>query len=501
VSTWCPKASQEFWVDLVLKKGTEKTSSMQSEHYSDVIIGSGPCGYAAAKSQIDLGRKPLVIDFGLIPQSENLNTERISKLVIKTAQERNSVFEYPEKLVTSVDNLHIPVSNARGGLSKIWGAGILLRQRSEMTELASIWAGIENGYEHLLQDIPHVGADDRTSIRFPWPLNTPKAPQSSRMNSTVESLQSKKSGPLIGWPRLALENRKGNCIRCGQCLNGCPLNLFFSAGLALEELRNRKLCSFKTGPVLTIERRMGVLHLRLPDGEITANRIFLAAGPIASPALLQRSDLAPKQLSVRDSAVFYTGFYNSSDSSGLEADYTSSHMVAYSDEPGKNDFQLAIYESNPEYSARLGAMLGGLGRYAKIPKMLTAKINAGIGFLDSSVSGSLLLNYSNGTTSVTRDSPKGLSARAKKVVKQVTALTSEHGIHALPKIILVPPPGSGYHCGASMPMGGNFVDINGQLKSLANVFVVDSSVLPEIWAGSHTFTAMANAYRIVQDAS
>ena len=103
MSTWCPKASQEFWVDLVLKKGTEKTSSMQSEHYSDVIIGSGPCGYAAAKSHIDLGHNPLVIDFGLIPQSENLNTERISKLVIKTAQERNSVFDYPEKLVTSVD--------------------------------------------------------------------------------------------------------------------------------------------------------------------------------------------------------------------------------------------------------------------------------------------------------------------------------------------------------------------------------------------------------------
>ena len=497
----CSKASQESWVDLILKKGTEKASSMRSEHYSDVIIGSGPCGYAAAKSQIDLGRKPLIIDFGLNPQPQNIRIERTSKLALKTTEDRNNVFDYPETLVASMDGRHLPVSNARGGLSKIWGAGILLRQRSEMSEIASIWSGIENGYERLLQDIPHVGADDRTSNRFPWPSNTPKAPQSSRMESLVESLQKKNSGPLIGWPRLALENRTGNCVRCGQCLNGCPLNLFFSAGLALEELRNQELCTFKTGPVLTIERRTGVLHLRLPWCEITADRIFLAAGPIASPALLQRSDIAPKQLSVRDSAVFYTGFYNSRGSSGLESDYTSSHMVAYSDEPGKNDFQLAIYESNPEYSARLGAMLGGLGRYAKIPKMLTAKINAGIGFLDSSVSGSLLLNYSNGTTSVTRDSPKGLRARANNAINRVTELTSEHGIHALPKFILVPPPGSGYHCGGSMPMGGTYVDMNGQLKNLKNVYVVDSSVLPEIWAGSHTFTAMANAYRIVQDAS
>ena len=471
---------------------------MQSEHYSDVIVGSGPCGYAAAKSQIDFGHKPLIIDFGLNPQSEDVRIEQTSKLVVKTTTDRSRVFDYPESLVTSMDGRHLPTSNARGGLSKIWGAGILLRQRSEMAEMASVWAGIENGYERLLHDIPHVGADDRTSIRFPWPSNTPRAPQSARMNSVVESLQKQNSGPLIGWPRLALENRTGNCIRCGQCLNGCPLNLFFSAGLALEDLRNRGLCSFKTGPVLVIGRRKGVLHLRLPGGEITADRIFLAAGPIASPALLQRSDLAPKQLSVRDSAVFYTGFYNTCNSSGLESDYTSSHMVAYSDQPGKNDFQLAIYESNPEYSARLGAMLGGIGRFVKVPKRLTPKINAGIGFLDSSVSGSLLLNYSNGTTWVSRDSPKGLRARANDVINRVTAVTGDLGIHALPKLVLIPPPGSGYHCGGSMPMGGTCVDMNGQLKNLENVYVVDSSVLPEIWAGSHTFTAMANAYRIVQ---
>jgi choline dehydrogenase-like flavoprotein len=42
--------------------------------------------------------------------------------------------------------------------------------------------------------------------------------------------------------------------------------------------------------------------------------------------------------------------------------------------------------------------------------------------------------------------------------------------------------------------------MNGSLKTTEGVYVVDASVLPEIWAGSHTFTAMANAYRIVQEA-
>ena len=65
---------------------------MQSEHFSDVIVGSGPCGYAAIKSQIDLGQKPLIIDFGLNSQTENVRIEQVSKLAMKSAADRNNVF-------------------------------------------------------------------------------------------------------------------------------------------------------------------------------------------------------------------------------------------------------------------------------------------------------------------------------------------------------------------------------------------------------------------------
>jgi choline dehydrogenase-like flavoprotein len=57
--------------------------------------------------------------------------------------------------------------------------------------------------------------------------------------------------------------------------------------------------------------------------------------------------------------------------------------------------------------------------------------------------------------------------------------------------------GSGYHMGASFPMGHKS-DFLGRLISTESkrVFIVDASVLPEIQVGSITPTAMANAYRI-----
>ena len=63
-------------------------------------------------------------------------------------------------------------------------------------------------------------------------------------------------------------------------------------------------------------------------------------------------------------------------------------------------------------------------------------------------------------------------------------------------LAFVPSPGSGYHSGAAMPMGGNYVDYSGRLIQAGSIQIVDATSLPKIPAGSHTFTAMANAYRI-----
>jgi choline dehydrogenase-like flavoprotein len=112
----------------------------------------------------------------------------------------------------------------------------------------------------------------------------------------------------------------------------------------------------------------------------------------------------------------------------------------------------------------------------------------------------LIVKYLNGRTIVSRYQPADLSKRARQIVKRVSNTTKQFGIHAIPKFVLVPPAGNGYHSGSSMPIGGDYVKHSGELRQNHNIFIVDATSLPEINAGSHTFTAMANAFRIAKGA-
>jgi hypothetical protein len=465
---------------------------------SDVVIGSGPTAFAAVSALVASNRHPIVIDFGQNPRSESIRLDKKSILASKGVGSRSKVFEYPNSLVESRDGKHLPLSNARGGLSNVWGAGILVREKSEMKEFASVWTDMQDAYDYLLKLMPHVGVEDQTSSRFPWPSISEKAPQSARFSSAVGKLQKTSSDVLFGWPRIALNNQTNQCTRCGECLNGCPLNLFFNSGVELRLLAAKGLCTFIEGPVITIESRSTHTLIRTSSSVIAAKRVFLAAGPIGTPALLQRSSLAPQEITVKDSAVFYCGFINKIRPNGDEFDFSSSHMVAYSRRSGADDFQLALYESNYEYLSRLGSLLGIPASFLKVPRAFVNRVNAGIGFLDSSLSGTLTIRFENQRSIVTRSEPKNLRKSALKIIVRVAKSTREVGITPIPKFVIVPTVGSGYHSGASMPIDGKHVDISGRLRAAQNVFVVDATSLPEISAGSHTFTAMANAFRIAQ---
>jgi choline dehydrogenase-like flavoprotein len=58
-------------------------------------------------------------------------------------------------------------------------------------------------------------------------------------------------------------------------------------------------------------------------------------------------------------------------------------------------------------------------------------------------------------------------------------------------------PGTGYHFGATLPMG-TASDYLGRIQDWKNIHIVDSSVLPFLEVGSITPTVMANAHRIAR---
>ncbi len=461
----------------------------------EVVVGSGPTGFATTLALVQSGRMPTVVDCGVSPAYSLPHYSKSSKLALKADPVRRGVFAYPRSLVTSVDGRQLPLSSARGGLATIWGAGILACRGGEMPELASVMPGIEEGYSALFAALPVAGCQDALSERFPWPAGTPVAPQSKRCGDFVTTMSGRSRDLLVGASRVALDARR--CLQMGSCLTGCPLDLFFSPGAALARLASEGRCTLVNGPVIEIERNSRQLILSLPGRQLHTSRAFLAAGPIATPALLQRSHLAPTTLTVADSAVFYMAFRNRRPLVGDEGNYTAAQAAIFSGEPGPRDFQVSLYESSDYYFDTVASISGILAHVARPFRRFSGRFNAGIGFLDSSVSGKLVLRYSHGRTYVERE--QGSARRyASQVIARLGRALKGTGVDPVPGIVLIPPTGCGYHSGSGLPMGSDVLGFDGRLNVEPRVHVVDASALPKIWAGSHTFTAMANAYRIGQ---
>ena len=124
-----------------------------------------------------------------------------------------------------------------------------------MPELAEVMPGIEEGYSALLSALPVAGRQDALSSRFPWPEDTPEAPQSKRYADFVAAMSSRSGDVIVGASRVALDAPR--CLQLGSCLSGCPLELFFSPGAAITKLASEGRCSLVNGPVIEIAEHSG----------------------------------------------------------------------------------------------------------------------------------------------------------------------------------------------------------------------------------------------------
>lgn len=466
----------------------------------DVIVGSGPTAYAAALGVLSDGRRPVVIDFGAEPRVDAHDRRGAATLAEKSDGSVLDPFAYPRELIVNDGVGALPLSSARGGLSTIWGAGVLVRDRQDMPELDPVADGIERGYDALLSSIRLAGDDDRMSERFPWPVRTESVPASVRFGALRDRVgRLPVNRILMGGPRLALDAPA--CVRCGRCLTGCPERLFFSSADAFGALDRSGEVDLVTGPVIRIEADGSLARVVTPHEVIRAERVHVAAGPIATPALLQRSGLVGPAIIVRDSAVFYAAMLNTNPSTGDEQAFTASQLMIAATVPGDDDFVLSVYESNEEFRERLARLLHLPARIIPFPSALRTRINAVIGSLPMSVSGTIELLFRSGRTAVVTKSNRRTRPAAVRALQTVQEELVGTGLRPLASTVVVPAPGSSYHSGCGLPMGGADLDWSGRLRRLPAVRVVDASALPALWPGSHTFTAMANAYRIGADAA
>lgn len=493
----------------------------------DVVIGSGPTGWAACMGVWARGGQPLIIDIGYTALNHTSESV-IGNPMVKSKSRFGSehMYSFPlSKFEMSPPTKPIPLSGAIGGLSTVWGAGI---QPVSSFDLAGVPNEVGLGWllasKELLKKMDFLGRSDLLSHRDPWPIEPhDQVVTSLRFRKILNRADNKKDigskKVLFGSPRLAItgsSNRglKGACTLCGQCMSGCPEDSIFDSGKAIQkgilEFGGQyvqgiatKLSSLESDIVQAVPHVEVEVHLE--DGStliVKARRIYLAAGPIGTPIILQKSGFAPPVLDVRDSQMFYGAFAsidryedNNQTMSTSQGYFSTSSAVSREEE-----FSLSIYEYSNDFKNRLEQMVPRLIRpLVKLIAPLTRRVLPGIGFLSQDVSGLIRLNFDGARTILSfHNNPK--TKHAIHIAKKNLGRTSRRlGLFPLANPFATPSVGAGFHAGASMPMGSDashLIDWNGKLKAEECIRIVDATSLMRIKAGSHTFMAMANAYRI-----
>jgi len=406
---------------------------------------------------------------------------------------------------------------ARGGLSNVWGAGMLPFHRDDIADWPFDASELDDGYRGVLSFVPSSGVKDALDGLFPIHsanlLNLPPGRQGQAfLRDAARSADALgRSGIVAGQSRLAVDAKA--CVRCGMCLYGCPYQLIYNSAFTLAQLLT--LPNFRYEPGFVVERlREENGSVRIDGHDLTtgarrhfeAGRVLLGAGVASSTAILLASlgDFDVK-IRLQDSFYFLVPLLRLAgvpDPGGENLHTLAQAFLVIRDASLGGEFvHFSIYGYNdlmiPSLKASMGAP-GGL-------KSLVSRVMVAGGYLHSKLSPGLWMTLRPGAIRLEGEDSAGAIAVAKKAAMKL--LRQGARLRAAPLIpaMRFPPPGRGFHTGGSFPMSREPLrhasDIEGRPCGFDRVHLVDASCLPSIPATPITLPVMANAWRIANRAA
>ncbi len=492
----------------------------------DYVIGSGPAGMACAAALLARGRPVTMLDAGLELEAgrEALRTAMAAQAPGDWTAEQHAMrkiplggdmpdfklshgSDYPYRAATGAPGLEIAVpgvaaSYAQGGLSNVWGAAMLPYRAADLEGWPVGLAEMAPAYKAVLGMVPMAGQADALEADFPFyvrpQFEMPVSRQAEGLLRRLERVNQR--GVTAGRARVAVD--AAQCIACGECLNGCPRDLIFSARHGLAGLRVAGMHYIPNVVVRGVaEDAQGVqLHvLTRAGGQFFAGeRVFVAGGVYGSTGLMLRS-LGLERAEILDSQYFILPLLGLARTKGVGEEHlhTLAQLFVEIQDAAVdvNNVHLQIYG----YSDVLEAMIAQkLGPLKGLRSLLLERALVVQGYLHSDSSGRLQAQLTGDVLRVTPQRNPATRAVLKRVVKRLNRLGL--GARALSPLLQETLPGRGYHSGGSFPMrenpGPGETDALGRPYGRRRTHIVDSSMFPTIPAATITLSVMANAWRI-----
>lgn len=418
-------------------------------------------------------------------------------------------------------NAGVRPSFARGGLSNVWGGGLLPFHKDDIAGWPFDASELERHYSDVLSFVPCsapavMPTGDSFESLFPHhcgdlqPMPLSRQAQAILRDAARSSAALNRSGVFAGRARLAVDGRR--CERCGLCLYGCPYGLIYNSETTLAQLR--ALPNFRYEPGFVVERleeRNGKVRIEGHDlaggarREVHAGRVLLGAGVVPSTAILLAS-LGEFGAGIRLQDSFYFLLpllrFAGVDSLPDERLHTLAQaFIAIRDPAVCEPFVLfSVYGFNDLTAPMLQASIGKAGSAALVSRTLAAG-----GYLHSSLSPGIWMTVERGRIALEGEDSAGAIATAKRAAWKL--LRQSWRLRTVPVVPAMRffPPGRGFHTGGSFPMRKNPAshtsDTEGRPFGFERVHLVDASCLPSIPATTITLPVMANAWRIANRAA
>lgn len=505
----------------------------------NLVVGSGPAGVACALALLERGRPVTMLDAGIDLESDN--KERAERLgsVPPSDWRPDDVSAWrlspPDGNAVPVKRVHgsdffqrapaeAPAlrqsgalalrSYAKGGLSRAWGATFVPFPEEELSRWPAEARNLAPHYEAVLRYVPAAGlSGDPLSL----------SPQADllwrRMSEARASLS--RAGLTFSRSVLAVHTAgpKG-CRYCGGCLRGCPYGSIYSAADTLETLRGREGFTYvsgvvvrrcgETGDKVFVEGRRAGGGLFRQEGE----RLFLAAGAVSTSQILMESlPSAGDAVTLKSSQAFWIPLWMDKaprDVEGAAAHALSQLFLTWRDASvASRPIQLQIYTHSDVLAEGLDRSVAGpflralpVARRAALRRFAVMQV---LLHSDDSDELSMTVRRDSGEASFILDGR--LSGAVRRRARRVASSLWKHrgflGAAPVGLFSRLSAPGQSFHTGASFPMssapGPRSSDALGRPGGFRRIHAVDASVFPALPAPPPTFTAMANARRIVHD--
>ena len=479
------------------------------------VIGSGPSGWSVTSTLTQLGHEVTVIDASLIESDvKKIETRKTTSTLNRKLYFGSDLPYKSFPFGPSLDSQGVnPIfSFARGGLSLVWGATMLPYCKEDTARWPFDISVLENRFRALSKKIPIAGAADGLSPTYGDFYSRRGILPSGRIVRFLESIMRIESAEIqVGLSRLAVEtgtNGIDGCIYCNKCISGCPSNFIWSSNELNIKAEHRKLRVLKLQEsdsgieieAIDIHGLRHVLH--------NFEKVFLASGPVESFRILASSKIVEDTSTLKDSATFFLPLFVlpklgtvNDNSFGLSQLFVrlnrNGSQVA-------SQFQLYEYSDDLISRAKRALPFGSLIPDS-ILKHLLKRMMVAVGYLDGADSPRIQMRLLEDESLLSCLSPTGKSYEERNKViklsiKRLSGHILKHGLIPLPFLTQVAVPGEGVHFGSWLPMGDKS-DLLGRPTGSQNIHVVDSSVLPSIAPGPITFTVMANAMRIAEEAT